>query len=175
VPKVDAIDNFPKECAAIGRITIAWSHVELDMNFLFAAIVGVRVETAITMFETLRANRSRQEMINGCAKKLLRPELAHEIEKLMRRVQNCAKKRNFLNHYFIGFDVTRGVMNATQISTGKQTILTEPFLLEIDKDIMVLWNDIKAMAKTVGADRTARIPRVSAIYPAPKKPQGKPT
>ena len=92
------IENMPKLAELIGRITINWSGVDLQLSLLLGSLLGTNSPGAVAVFLSLRNNRSKRDVLEAAANKCLPPELIIGFNTIVDSHKELDKQRNDVVH-----------------------------------------------------------------------------
>ena len=92
------IEQMPELAQIIGRITINWSGVDLQMSLLLGSLVGIENEAAVAVFLSLRNHRAQRDALCAAAETRLEPKLKQGFDALIRIHQRLDKQRNDVVH-----------------------------------------------------------------------------
>ena len=93
----------------ITELSGAWSNLDLNMCMIFAAIIRVEPQTAITILNTLSGAKLRRDIIQNVANLILSDQKDRKsVERILKRHARTAKVRNTIFHSIIGFNPDAG-------------------------------------------------------------------
>lgn len=108
-------DERPKDPIAahaelIGRVTLAWTHVQYIMFLLFTEITRLPPDAAEGIFFSLKADSAQREITLAVADTLLgdTPSLRDRVKITLREIGNLAGQRNAAAHTIWTIEVPSG-------------------------------------------------------------------
>ena len=93
-----SIEELPKLAELVGRITVNWSGVDLQMSLLLGSLLGVENEAAVAVFLSLRNHRAQRDALTAAAEKCLDGELKEGFDALVAIHRRLDKQRNDVVH-----------------------------------------------------------------------------
>ena len=92
------IEELPKLAELVGRITINWSGVDLQMSLLLGSLVGVENEASIAVFLSLKNHRSQREALCATADQCLEQDVKNYFDLIIAIHKRLDKQRNDVVH-----------------------------------------------------------------------------
>lgn len=92
------IEKMPKVAEIVGRITVNWSGVDLQMSLLLGSLIGVENEASVAVFLSLKNNRAQREALSAAAEKCLDDDLMRGFNALIAIHKRLDKQRNDVVH-----------------------------------------------------------------------------
>lgn len=92
------IEQMPQLAQIIGRITVNWSGVDLQMSLLLGSLLGVENEAAVAVFVSLRNHRVQRDALSAAAETCLSADLKRGFDALMAIHSRLDKQRNEVVH-----------------------------------------------------------------------------
>lgn len=92
------IDEMPNLAQLVGRITVNWSGVDLQMALLLGSLLGVENEASVELFLWPRNNRAKRDAIDAVAKKTLPETLKRGFDAVISIHKRLDKQRNDVVH-----------------------------------------------------------------------------
>ena len=96
------IEQMPQLAQIIGRITINWSGVDLQMSLLLGSLLGVENEAGVAVFLSLRNHRAQRDALSAAAERRLDAKLKRGFDALMAIHRRLDKQRNDVVHAIWG-------------------------------------------------------------------------
>ena len=92
------IEKMPKLADLVGRITINWSGVDLQLSLLLGSLLGINSFGAVAVFLSLRNHRSQRDALEAAANKCLSSELLDGFNTILKSHKELDKQRNDVVH-----------------------------------------------------------------------------
>jgi hypothetical protein len=92
------IEQMPKLAQIVGRITVNWSGVDLQMSLLLGSLVGIENEAAVAVFVSLKNHRAQRDALRAAAETTIGPDLRRGFDALIRIHGRLDKQRNDVVH-----------------------------------------------------------------------------
>jgi hypothetical protein len=92
------IEQMPQLAQLVGRITVNWSGVDLQMSLLLGSLLGVENEAAVAVFLSLRNHRAQRDALSAAAERRLDGKLKQGFDALIAIHSRLDKQRNDVVH-----------------------------------------------------------------------------
>ena len=148
--KSEPLESQTELYAKIAKLSGVWSELELNMCMLFAAIIRVEPQTAITILNTLSGTKLRRDIIQNVANLILSDlKDKKSVEKILKRHARAAKVRNTIFHSVIAFNPDAGdsVTLVATVPTGRAALMTS-FTIKM-RDLNRFEKQFRGLAKDV--------------------------
>lgn len=94
----DLIEDMPKLAELVGRITINWSGVDLQLSLALGSMIGVENAAAVAVFLSLRNHRAQRDALAAAAEKSLSPDLKELFDAILIVHRQLDGQRNDVVH-----------------------------------------------------------------------------
>lgn len=94
----DIIERMPKVAELVGRITINWSQVDLQLSLTMGSLLGVENKASVAVFLSLRNNRAKRDSLEAAAEMALSEELQKIFKAILKVHSLFDKQRNDIVH-----------------------------------------------------------------------------
>lgn len=167
----DSIERLPKVAELVGRITINWSWVDLQLSLALGSLLGIENAASVAVFLSLRNNRAKRDALQAAAEKTLIAELKEIFNAILNIHDELDKQRNAYVHCVWGrSDATCDgiIWSSLQdhanllindyhlekigklVSKDRSTQITKDYFTVKYKDLEKLNNDIIKLARIIG-------------------------
>lgn len=92
------IEQMPEVAQIVGRITVNWSGVDLQMSLLLGSLIGVENEAAVAVFLSLKNHRAQRDALIAAADRRIKGELRLGFDALIAIHKRLDKQRNDVVH-----------------------------------------------------------------------------
>lgn len=92
------IEKMPKVAELVGRITINWSGVDLQLSLALGSLLGVENRAAVAVFLSLRNHRAQRDALRAAASNSLSGEIRDIFETILNIHEELDKQRNDVVH-----------------------------------------------------------------------------
>jgi hypothetical protein len=93
------LDKRPKLAAGIGRVTAAWSEIDVEFGILLAILLGTQARIGVAMYLSLAGSPAQRSTLLAAAEASALPEdMLLKIEALSEEMRTRVKERNNVVH-----------------------------------------------------------------------------
>ena len=102
----DLIDELPRVADLVGRCTINWSGVDLNLALTLGVMIGIQNAASVAVFTALRNHRTQRDALDAAAQVALRPHEKEVFDALMAIHNSLDGQRNDVVHCVWGVGVS---------------------------------------------------------------------
>lgn len=94
----DIIERMPKVAELVGRITVNWSQVDLQLSLAMGSLLGVENKASVAVFLSLRNNRAKRDALEAAAEKSIDDNLQAIFKEILKVHSLFDRQRNDMVH-----------------------------------------------------------------------------
>ena len=92
------IEEMPRLAEIVGRITVNWSGVDLQLSLVLGSLLGIENEASVAVFLSLKNHRAQREALSAAAEKCLDEKEVKCFDALLSIHKRLDKQRNDVVH-----------------------------------------------------------------------------